>query len=242
MEHHTYIVIVLSYSNNYGDIDMITNYQAEIIVNNLTKLHAKSFDGSMHVMKNPTINHVTTVDIQTSVKDMLSKHKPSHGYVLAYEIFEQQTAAAQNLWGLQYWANTVNMKVVEPFIGTHTMSFEPVVMGTRNPMRFSDLYDREFWNNQSMIRHCSKLVEWEEFLQNAPKQTILAFVYNNYGRSPTNVSNHEAVTNPNSIIGKQVCNYTSITFPETALIYAILENLNFSLSVKCVYICIIPLK
>ena len=213
---------ILNYSNNCGDIVTVANYQAEIIGYNLTKLQIKSFNGSVHEMKNPRINHYAKADKQTSyspIKDMLSKHKPSGGYVLPYVIFEQQTSAAQNLWGLQYWANTVNMKVVEPFIGKSTMSFEPVVMGTRNPMRFSDLYDREFWNNQSMVRHCSELVEWEEFLQNAPKQTILAMVYNDYGRSPANVNNHEAVTNSSNIIGKQVCNYTTITFSEIALQY-----------------------
>ena len=183
----------------------------------------KSFDDSKDedLMKDPTLittDHFTTTASDSS-KDAITEHKPSHGYVLPYQIYEQQTAAAQNLWGLQYWANSVNMKVVEPFIGSHTMSFEPIVMDTINPMRFSDLYDREFWNNQSMLRHCSELVGWEEFLENAPKQTILAFVYNDYGRSPANVSNYEAVTNPYSIIGEQMCNYTTITFLEIALNY-----------------------
>ena len=41
----------------------------------------------------------------------------SYGYVLPYVIYEQQTAAAsaRNLWGLQFWANTVGVKVVESF-------------------------------------------------------------------------------------------------------------------------------
>ena len=208
----------VNYSDSHSYVIVTSNYEAETF-----ELQIESFDGSkderLTMDSTPdTINQFTTTEKQFST-DALLKHKPSHGYVLPYQIYEQQTAAAQNLWGLQYWANTVKMKVVEPFIGSHTMSFEPIVMGTINPMRFSDLYDREFWNNQSMLRHCSGLVEWEEFLENAPRQTILAIVYNDYGRKPANVSDYEAVTNPDSIIGEQTCNYTTITFPETALTY-----------------------
>ena len=49
------------------------------------------------------------------------------------------------------------------------MSFVPVATGVVNPLRFSDLYDKEFWNAQSTHRHRSELVGWEEFLENAPK-------------------------------------------------------------------------
>jgi len=106
--------------------------------------------------------------------DVLSK--ASYGYVLAYQLYEQQTAAARNLWGLQYWANTVSMKVVEPFFMNYGMSFEPMVAGVSHPARFSDLYDRNFWNQQSTKRKCSELVSWEDFMEHAPKKTILAVV------------------------------------------------------------------
>ena len=106
--------------------------------------------------------------------DVLSK--ASYGYVLAYQLYEQQTAAARNLWGLQYWANTVSMKVVEPFFMKYGMSFEPMVVGVSHPARFGDLYDRDFWNKQSSQQKCSELVSWEDFMTHAPKKTILVVV------------------------------------------------------------------
>lgn len=155
----------------------------------------------------------------------LSKHQTSYGYVLSYQIFEQQTSAAQNLWGLQHWANSVRMKVVEPFFSSHTMSFVPVVTGVTNPLRFSDLYDKEYWNKQSTLRNCAELVQWEEFLTNAPKQVILAFVYNDHGRSSNSVNSPDDQTMTN-FSGQQTCKNTGITFPEIALNY--FKKLGFS--------------
>ena len=173
----------------------------------------------MHVETvNQTLDIKATKDkFYHSKKDTSSKKQTSNGFVLPYQIFEQQTAAAQNLWGLQYWAKTVKMKVVEPFFSSHTMSFQPIVTGITNPLRFSDLYDQEFWNKQSTLRNCSEIVKWEDFLENAPRKVILAFVFNDHGRS----SNNQVLTSLDniSVIGQQTCENTGITFPEVALKY-----------------------
>ena len=47
----------------------------------------------------------------------------SYGYGLPYVIYEQQISSARNLWGLQLWANTVVMKVVESFHMNHQLSY-----------------------------------------------------------------------------------------------------------------------
>ena len=91
-------------------------------------------------------------------------------------MYEQQTAGARNLWGLQLWANKVGMKVVEPFVSNNFMSFEPIIKNVLNPMRFSDLYDIEYWNMQCISRGCAELVPWEEFLTMASKRIILVQV------------------------------------------------------------------
>ena len=98
--------------------------------------------------------------------------RKSQGYIIPYNLYEQQTAAARNLWGLQLWANTVGMKVVEPFINNKSMSFEPITKNISNPMRFSDLYDIEYWNKQCMSRGCAELVPWKEFLSRASKNIV----------------------------------------------------------------------
>ena len=203
----------------------VTENQIHINTIVLTEVEQQSPDGSNH---REALNDLTPhanddiaskeTQFSTSVQDSSPRKQTSYGYVLPFNIFEQQTAAAQNLWGLQYWAKTVSMKVVEPFFSAHTMSFVPIVTGVVNPLRFSDLYDKEFWNAQSTRRHCSELVGWEDFLENAPKQVILAFVYNYHGSSVSSLDD-ETVTNSDSITGQQTCKNTGLTFPENALDY-----------------------
>ena len=138
-----------------------------------------------------------------------SQHK-SQGYILPYRLYEQQTAATRNLWGLQYFANSVNMKVVEPFVSENSFNFRPIVAGATNPMRFGDIYDMEFWNNQTTENGCAELVAWEEFLLNAPKTTILVFTCNGDASSPTGL-----FRKVDRINGSRQCGDTN--FPAQAL-------------------------
>lgn len=223
----TSIIICGSIYLYWSEVDDFGDYSKHIIPvteNHIhTKVEAQSLDSSNHRELPHANNNIAFKEtpFSTSAQDSLPKTQTSYGYVLPFQIFEQQTAAAQNLWSLQYWANTVNMKVVEPFFASHTMSFVPIVTGVVNPLRFSDLYDKEFWNTQSTHRHCSELVGWENFLENAPKLVILAFVYNDHGRSSSSISKlvDEAITDSDSIKGEQKCKNTGISFPEVALNY-----------------------
>ena len=104
------------------------------------------------------------------------KNRKPQGYILPLKLYEQQTSAARNLWGLQLWANKVGMKVVEPFISNKSLSFEPITENSSNPMRFSDLYDKDYWNKQCISRGCAELVPWEEFLTMASKRIIFVQV------------------------------------------------------------------
>lgn len=143
-----------------------------------------------------------------------------YGYVLPYAIYEQQTASARNLWGLQFWAKSVDMKVVEPFFAEHTLSFKSVVMGLSNPMRFGDLYDIDYWNNQSAKHNCSELVKWEDFLSNAPKKVILVLNrgFKPNSRNAANTGMVKMVNNPDAIVGTRSCG-SNMEFPENSLTY-----------------------
>jgi len=146
-----------------------------------------------------------------SLRHATSQHK-FQGYVLPYKLYEQQTSATRNLWGLQYWANSVSMKVVEPFVSNNNLNFCPIIEGTGNPMRFRDLYDISYWNNQSAKHGCAELVAWEDFLAHASKSVILVFTYN-VASSPGGLFNK--VTNTDEIKGDRKCNGTM--FPAQAL-------------------------
>ena len=168
-------------------------------------------------------NNDVTMDLLTKRTRSLSETH-SHGYVLPYVVYEQQTASARNLWGLQFWANTVGMKVVEPFFNDHRLSFESVVMGMPNPMRFGDLYDVDYWNNQSTKRDCSELVDWEDFLSNAPRTVILVLNrgFKSSSKNAANAGAVKVVNNPDTIVGRRSCGefrHDDVEFPRNALAY-----------------------
>ena len=147
------------------------------------KLHHKGKEPSGSSFKVQELHAESTNNFsQSSVNT-----RKSQAYIIPYNLYEQQTAAARNLWGLQLWANTVGMKVVEPFITNNSMSFEPITEGISNPVRFSDLYDREYWNRQCISRGCAELVPWEEFLSMASRSIIFVQVCGHKFRCQTQV-------------------------------------------------------
>ena len=170
----------------------------------------------------------------TPNKDVLS-HKASYGYVLPYRLYEQQTAAARNLWGLQYWANTAGMKVVEPFFMNYGMSFEPMVAGLSHPARFGDLYDRDFWNEQSSKRKSSELVSWEDFIAHASRETILVVVTTPKSNRRNSVKDTvvNVIDNPSSNTNSQEC--VGIEFPGEAMSYFKKEGFKFVRKVCIVF-------
>ena len=67
------------------------------------------------------------------------------------------------------------MKVVEPFISEHVLSFEALVNGTTNPLKFSDLFDCDYWNSHTTMNGCAQLVSWKELLRKAPRKPFLYY-------------------------------------------------------------------
>ncbi len=105
------------------------------------------------------------------------------GYVLNLVNGEQLTAGATNLISLQCWAATINMVVVEYFMETSLYGVPDALLSDstatpQNVVRLNQLYDIDHWNNYSKTMCYAPLVNWEDFLCNAPRETIL--VYLNY--------------------------------------------------------------
>ena len=141
----------------------------------------------------------------------------SKGYVIPYDIYEQQTSAARNLWGLQLWAHSAGMKVAEPFFSDYGMSFQALVNGTTNPYRFSDFFDREFWNSKSTVNGCAELIEWEEVLRNAPRKTILVLPWGYKNVSVEDYKLVDVIDDPSRIVGQRTCG--PVYFSELAMKY-----------------------
>ena len=114
----------------------------------------------------------TQVRPQTTLQSLEDKGSYS-GYVLAYNYYDQQTAALKNLLSFQCWAAQLNMPVVEPFVVT-SMFHTPLKTDVSDLLRFSDFYDMGQWN-EGYVKPNSFLpfASWEDFVQNSPRDVIL---------------------------------------------------------------------
>jgi len=99
--------------------------------------------------------------------------KISQGHIFLYSSFEEQTNGAGNLWQLEMWAKQVNMTVAEPFAVDSMFGVMGVAPDFNKALRFHDYYDREKWNEMVNKFDGSPLINWEEFLPNAPRHAII---------------------------------------------------------------------
>ena len=97
----------------------------------------------------------------------------SEGYVLAFSYMDQATWGARRVRGLQCWTSGLqrDMRVVEPFVRNGSfLGLPPDPLSGANP-KFSDIVDLDRWNDYG--KSYGKIARWEEFLQYAPRYTIL---------------------------------------------------------------------
>ena len=103
--------------------------------------------------------------------------RPRQGYVLALHFSDQVTAATANVLSLQCWAEQSNLLVAEPFV-IHSWLGASLKTGREgseeNAVRLSDVFDIDVWQRHSREKGYSRLVSWEEFLSNAPRDVIIA--------------------------------------------------------------------
>jgi len=108
----------------------------------------------------------------------------SHGKMLIYSSYEEQTNGARNMWQLQMWAKTLKMRVVEPFAVNSMFGMIGALPNYTQALRFSDYYDIDKWNKVANFYGGSSLVEWEEFLSNAPHKVIVLYTLLRAARKP----------------------------------------------------------
>ena len=94
------------------------------------------------------------------------------GYLLALNYWEQLTSASRNLLGLQCWAGTLKMAVVEPVIKKSYMEASLNHKQLGNLMMFRNLYDIDHWNRLSQQKGYAILESWDTFIHEAPRSII----------------------------------------------------------------------
>ena len=94
----------------------------------------------------------------------------SHGYVMNLRYPGQQGAGLRSLIALLCSIGSFGlpMYVVEPFIQRSVLSGYPA--GT---LKFNDYFDIDHFNTEARNKGYAEIATWEDFLQNAPRKTVL---------------------------------------------------------------------
>lgn len=98
------------------------------------------------------------------------------GFVLCLTFREQQTKAATNLYSLQCWAETMLVKIVEPFLQDSRMVV-PLDASQEALLRFSDLFDLRQWDKLTTMLGFAPLASWDAFLSDAPRELIVVHLH-----------------------------------------------------------------
>ena len=118
----------------------------------------------------------TELELQRSEPEELTTSlKLTHttGFVVAMKIYEQQTMASGNLMQLQCWAKLLNMAVVKPF--TKDSFFSTPMDQTKHytMLTLDNTFDMEDWTQHTAKLGYAPLVNWDYFVQNAPRDVIV---------------------------------------------------------------------
>ena len=100
-------------------------------------------------------------------------------YFLSLSFYDQVTSASARLTTLQCWAGLFKETgVVQPFLQTSFLGIPPPGEAISSSTRFSDLFNVSHWNEylHKQSHSFAPLVSWEEFIDCAPRKTLLVEV------------------------------------------------------------------
>ena len=107
----------------------------------------------------------------------------SFGYIVSNAYSGQQGSGVRALLSLQCWAASFQlpMYIVEPYIERYSLSTRLKHDDITNPTKFSDYFNMDHFNNVSMQENLPPLVSWEIFIDDAPRNAIVALIHNDFG-------------------------------------------------------------
>lgn len=95
------------------------------------------------------------------------------GYILAVNYYEQQTIGSRNLLQLQCMAKHLNLAVVKPVMKSSFLKTPLDDEAQRTYLKFEDSFNLDEWVAYAEKAPYAPLVEWENFLTEAPRDVIL---------------------------------------------------------------------
>lgn len=122
----------------------------------------------------PHFSNIRLSNTISKVREISKLESPTtKGYVLAVNYYEQQSMGSRNLFQLQCWAHQLGLAVVKPVMKDSFLLTPLDQRQQQTFLKFEDSFDLNEWTLQSSISQFSPLVEWSEFLSNAPRNVIL---------------------------------------------------------------------
>lgn len=115
-------------------------------------------------MSNSTKSSQSTLDAAST---------ETNGYIIARNIYEQQTMASGNLLQLQCWASYLNMVVVKPLMKDSNFLTPLNATKQLGMLKMEDTFDMQDWEEYTKHMGYAPLVEWDEFVSSAPKKLII---------------------------------------------------------------------
>ena len=98
------------------------------------------------------------------------------GHVIGVAFWDQQTMSVGRLLSMQCWAGHHDMVVAEPFMIDSKFGAPLTAEAMKHNdtmVRLGRLYDLDHWNEYSKKRGYAPMVEWKEFLHQAPRDVII---------------------------------------------------------------------
>ena len=104
-----------------------------------------------------------------------------YGFVLTLEYTGQLIAGLRALLSQQCWISSFGLPllIVEPFSNNSLLRHSHHMwMHNNPPVRFSDLFDLNHFNEQSRVTGDTAIATWEHFIHTAPRKVILITIEN----------------------------------------------------------------
>lgn len=94
------------------------------------------------------------------------------GYILVASFREQQTKASDNLFGLQCWAKTLFVNIVEPYI-INSHFVVPMSADQTSLLRYRDIFDLDVRQLLTAQHKFAPLASWDDFSSKASRKVIV---------------------------------------------------------------------
>ena len=108
------------------------------------------------------------------IPSVRSNGPTKRGYVLAASYYEQQSMGSRNMFQLQCWAGRLGLLVVKPVMKGSKLVTPLDDQAQRTMLKFEDSFNLTEWNQKGLMLNHAPLVEWNQFLTEAPRSVVFA--------------------------------------------------------------------